>query len=105
MTNPVAGREDEYNDWYQHTHLPQLMQLPGFVAAQRYRTVATLGEGEHPYKYMAEYEIETDDVQAAIGELMRASAEGRITMTGVIDTDDKIAVVYEEFGERVAAAR
>jgi len=30
-------REDEYNEWYSHTHLPEIRAVPGFVAARRYK--------------------------------------------------------------------
>ena len=35
FSDPVAGREDEYHTWYTETHLPELLTLPGFVAARR----------------------------------------------------------------------
>ena len=36
QTGPVsAEREDEYNDWYSGTHIPEVLAIPGFVAARR----------------------------------------------------------------------
>ena len=37
LTNPVDGREDEYNDWYTNVHLDDVLKVPGVVAAQRFR--------------------------------------------------------------------
>ncbi|WP_336874022.1 hypothetical protein [Rhodococcus qingshengii] len=34
--------EDAFNDWYNQTHLPEVLQCPGFVTAARYECV----EGE-----------------------------------------------------------
>lgn len=31
------AREDEYNDWYTNTHIPEVCAVPGFVAARRYK--------------------------------------------------------------------
>src|SRR4051812_5666782 len=37
FTNPVEGREDEYNEWYTNTHLADLLRVPGLMSAQRFR--------------------------------------------------------------------
>jgi hypothetical protein len=33
---PPAGFEEEFNDWYDHEHLPQRMRLPGFETGTRF---------------------------------------------------------------------
>ena len=33
FSNPTEGREDEYNDWYDNTHLPEVCALDGVVGA------------------------------------------------------------------------
>ena len=30
-------REDEYNDWYTNTHLPEVLDIPGITAARRFK--------------------------------------------------------------------
>ncbi len=47
--------DDEFNAWYDTQHLPDLLQLPGFLDAARY--VATKGGP----KYLAAYELESVD--------------------------------------------
>jgi hypothetical protein len=37
--NPVPGMEAEFNDWYTTTHIGDLVQIPGWVGAQRFRIV------------------------------------------------------------------
>ena len=32
-------REDEYNDWYTNTHLPEVLDIPGITAARRFCSV------------------------------------------------------------------
>ncbi len=51
-------REKEYNDWYNNIHLPDILETPGFVRAARYENSAP---DESNGKYLAVYEIETDD--------------------------------------------
>ena len=36
FSNPVAGHEDEYNNWYNEQHAPDVVFIPGFVTAQRF---------------------------------------------------------------------
>ena len=53
------SREDEFNDWYTNTHLPDALSSPGLLAARRYVINEPLnGRG----KYLTIYEIETDDI-------------------------------------------
>jgi hypothetical protein len=42
LANPVPGLENQFNDWYNMTHLGDLLQLPGWVGAQRFRIVSNL---------------------------------------------------------------
>src|SRR5690606_19186746 len=39
LSNPVPGRDQEYNDWYSNRHLADVVAVPGFVSAQRFRLV------------------------------------------------------------------
>jgi hypothetical protein len=55
------GREAEYNDWYNNTHLPDVLETPGVIRATRYENTDP-GEGEA--KFIAIYEIETDNIDA-----------------------------------------
>jgi len=69
-SNPVAGREQEYNDWYSNRHLDDLLACSGVTAARRL-TLADqqIREGPQPFNYLALYEIETDDPQNFFDEL------------------------------------
>jgi len=101
-SRPAPGREDEYNDWYQNVHLGELVALPGFVSARRYRHARNLVEGD-AYPYMSIYEVETDDIDAVLEALRTTAGRGELTMSDAIDLSDTSAVVYEEFGAVVSA--
>jgi hypothetical protein len=97
----TPDREDEYNKWYDETHIPELRALPGFVDARRYKrsTTTTGPEGVDPSlpEYMAIYDLEADDLQAVFDGLSRAVAAGTIHLADVIQTDPlPWAGVYEE---------
>lgn len=76
-TKPVEGREQDFNDWYSEVHLPEVVELDGFVAARRYRFVPEGGEGEAPpLPYLALYEIEPgrlEDARVALAAALRSS--------------------------------
>jgi hypothetical protein len=42
FANPVPGLENDFNDWYTTTHMGDLLQLPGWIGAQRFRIVSSL---------------------------------------------------------------
>lgn len=102
MSRPTQGREAEYNDWYQNVHLGELVALPGFRSARRFRHARNLVEGE-TYPYMSIYEIETDDIDAVLQHLRDTAERSGLTMSDSLDLTDTSAVVYEEFGAEVSA--
>ena len=61
-----ASREAEFHEWYNKVHLHDMLETPGIIRATRYEAVEPK-EGEA--RFLAVYEIETDDID----ELMKAS--------------------------------
>jgi hypothetical protein len=100
LSTPVPGKEDEYHDWYQNTHLPQIIALPGGQGAQRFKLVAKL-TGSDTNQYLAIYDIECDDAKTFLGAIGPAAAEGRLTQTQAFDTGTIYTALFEECGERV----
>src|SRR5262249_1510831 len=41
MSDPLPGREFDFNDGYQNMHMGDLVQLPNWTGAQRFRLVST----------------------------------------------------------------
>jgi hypothetical protein len=94
QSRPVsAEREDEYNDWYDNTHIPEILAIPGFVGVRRYKV-----PGPEPV-YLAICDIEADDLSAPAKELRARSAAGRNTPSDAIQLDPPpVVTVYEELG-------
>jgi hypothetical protein len=84
-TNPVEGREDEYNDWYSNEHLTAMLQCPGVVSARRFALAdAQVRAVAEPFKYLAIYEVETDDPQTFVDAVLsRAGTERLPTSTAL----------------------
>jgi hypothetical protein len=74
------AREQDLNEWYDTVHLPDILETPGFVRAARYENTSP---GEGPGKFLAVYEIETDDLgqtMAQFSEIVdRKAAQGRMS--------------------------
>lgn len=68
LTNPVAGKEAEYNAWYDGRHLDDSLAIPGFVAGRRYKVTDTVGPESARWAYLALYEIELDRAAEALAE-------------------------------------
>jgi hypothetical protein len=103
FTNAVEGKDKEFNDWYQNTHLKQIVSIKSFAQAQRFRFQTSIIPGApDPARYMAIYDIETDDINAALGAMGELAASGRMPLPDSM-VPPTIGAVYEEFGEVVKA--
>lgn len=89
QSNPVAGREQEFNDWYTSRHLPEMLTVPGFASAQRFAASPILrSPASSPCRYscLAIYEV-TGDPRLAFDALDRARAAGTVTRSPAISAD------------------
>lgn len=79
------AREDEFNAWYDSTHVPDVLKIPGFVACTRFRVSDTqFGPTETPGSYVAYYEIDTDDLAGVPAAMGAAFAAGELPTSDVI---------------------
>jgi hypothetical protein len=113
-TNCPADREQEFNDWYEKMHLPDLLTVDGIVAAQRFRLPddgsAMVSPAGAPAgaRYLALYELDTDDVAAvrAAVNALRLGERGRgfeglevvASMTGTALGDRQIGAPVGQAG-------
>jgi hypothetical protein len=54
-------REDEYNEWYNTKHVPDMLEIPGMIQATRWTSAEERTGNQR--KYLAMYELETDDIE------------------------------------------
>lgn len=100
LTTPLPGKEDEYHDWYQNTHLPELVNLFNMEGAQRFELVAKLmGEDSNPY--LAIYDIDTDDPGALLAQMGEAAQSGKMTPATTQDMGTTYTALFIEHGPRV----
>jgi len=95
-TNAVKGTDSEFNSWYTHSHLADVLKLDGFTAAQRFKLIDSIpGVGSAPYRYMAIYECETQDIGGVIQKLM----ESNLPLSPSLDMN-LVMRLYESICER-----
>jgi hypothetical protein len=103
FTNAAAGKDKEFNDWYQNTHLQQIVSIKSFKQAQRFRFNTNIVPGSaDPSRYLAVYDIETDDINASLKAMNDLAASGRMPLPDSMG-QPIVGAVYEEFGEVVKA--
>lgn len=73
LTNPVEGREAEYNEWYTDTHLADVLAVEGFQAAQRFEFVPSGLSKDAPFRYLAVYEVDEDQREQAERALLETA--------------------------------
>ncbi len=71
LMEPDQSREEEFNDWYDFEHIPQMSAVPGFIGASRWVCV-----GGWP-RYLAIYDLESIDVLSS--DAYRQATGGNFT--------------------------
>jgi hypothetical protein len=96
MTSPVEGREEEFNDWYQNTHLGQVVAVKGIKSAQRFKVAKAYADGPaHPY--LAIYDIEADNIDDPVQGIIDRMGTDDMIISSAMDPNT-VTVMYEEIG-------
>ncbi|MFN3233671.1 MAG: hypothetical protein ACE363_16145 [Alphaproteobacteria bacterium] len=104
-SNAVAGREADYEAWYNNIHLGEVLQVPGFLTGQQYRTPPSPDGSPPSHSHTAVFEVESDDITATLTQLGEEFASGRMTATDALDTNTAPeSVVMLPTGARQQAA-
>ncbi len=100
LTTPQPGREQEYHDWYNNVHLPELVNLFNMNGAQRFELVAKL-MGADTNQFLAIYEFESDNPAADLAKMGEAAQSGKLTPSDAQDMNTTYTALFTEIGERV----
>jgi len=94
LTNPVAGREDEFNAWYDGVHLGDVTAVPGVTAARRFRAVT---EGD--WRYAAIYALDCENPQTVMAEIIARWKTDRMRRSPAFDESRFIMTIVEPIGK------
>lgn len=104
LTNPLPGRDAEYNDWYETVAYPTYKSLPGLVPLGRFKAVNVPHmfpfEMDNPFQYLSMYYFETDDAVAFM-ETIKATFAQRpeYTFSDDIDQSKFFEPIYVALGD------
>jgi len=102
LSNAQDGTDEQFNRWYTETHLGDILALPGYTAAQRFKvSEAQMAAGDLPYQYLAIYEVDAEDAASAADALR--SNSGRMVIDPALDRSRTVAWFYTPITERVQA--
>jgi hypothetical protein len=104
LSNPTAGKDDEFNAWYDE-HLDHVLEVPGIETAQRFR----FSDDQFPadvippsrHAYLTIYEVSLPPSQVMPALLDPSLAEG---LPDAFDHESERAWWYTVAGDRVGPA-
>jgi hypothetical protein len=83
-------KEKEFNDWYDNMHMPDMLEVPGFIRATRW--VSADKKENEIRKYLAMYELESDDLDEFNAAMRKRGMwtfkQGRFSELPVFDPDN-----------------
>jgi hypothetical protein len=81
------ARQGEFEDWYDNTHIPQVLTTPGFIGGRRFRLHDGGGDPGTASAQLVIYELDADDPMDAVAELQRRALAGGLASSDVIASD------------------
>lgn len=105
FTNPVEGLEQEFDDWYVHQHLPDVLRVPGFKSGQRFELQSVQAKpGHRPWRFMTVFELETDDLRGTLDALIGRAHTPAMPMSPSI-SDDRMTFAFKAVTPKLLAKR
>ena len=108
LSNPIGGKDDEFNKWYDEIHVPEVLEVPGVVAAQRY-DLAELDIPDDPdlpaqlppptHRYLVIYEVEGKP-EAVMAQFLERVMSGKLTLGETLDLTTVSMTAWTPSGER-----
>jgi hypothetical protein len=100
LTNAVDGRDDDFNAWYDEVHLRDICAIPGMISARRYMAAPVQpGPDSARWRYLAIYEIETNDLQGVMDEMNARAGGDKMVISDSLDVAGACATVFSAFAQ------
>jgi len=96
-TNPVAGREEEFNQWYDTQHLGDILSIDAVKAAQRFRRATQPASAKADYEYLTVYDVDTEDPAEVLAEIGKRTKD---RISEALDRGQPGLMWFTEVGER-----
>jgi hypothetical protein len=103
FSRPTPGNEAEFNRWYSVQHVPDILQVPGMVAGQRFAMAMELGSRVVPPPYLVTFDFRTRDLVAMTAENRRRMINKIFVPSDSFDYSSTVSGIYQKLGHRVSA--
>jgi hypothetical protein len=108
FSNAVEGRDEEFNDWYDNVHVPDLLAIPGVLSAHRYDLLETEINRDPAmpaptHRYLCVYEME-GDIDATMAKIQESVLSGGIMMTDAMDMMESRLSFWSPRGSKIEPA-
>jgi hypothetical protein len=113
LTNPVEGEDDAFNKWYDAQHVPEVLDIPGVVAAQRddITELSVPDDQELPAqlppptdRFMVIYELD-NELDIVMEEFLKRVMAGTLSWGKLLDLTTVSLTGWTPRGVRVLAER
>ncbi len=94
FSEPVVGKEDEYNEWYNGVHLKDVLKVPGFKSARRLKLDGS--RGSKIATYLALYEIESENPNEVLENLKQRTNTPLMMLSESLDLKSVSTFLYRE---------
>ncbi|OBI17580.1 DUF4286 family protein [Mycobacterium sp. E2497] len=110
FTNPIEGQDAAFNTWYDNVHVPEVLDIPGVLAARRYSLaeITMPDDAELPslpapaHRYLAVYELDREPNQVMTEFLKRVMA-GELGLGDTLDLSTIGLTGWTARGDRIQA--
>jgi hypothetical protein len=108
LTNPIEGQDEAFNKWYDTQHVPEVLDVPGVIAAQRYDlSEITVPEDEDlpaqlpppTHRYLVVYELDREPDQV-MAEFLKRVMAGQLSLGETLDLSTISLTGWTPRGER-----
>ena len=98
LSRAVAGREGEYDSWYDNQHLGDVARIPGVVSAKRFPVAwqKTTELDAPQWRSVAVYEIESEDPQAVVAAISAASGTEAMPFSDAMTKSGMVQLLVSE---------
>ena len=94
LTEAAAGREHEFETWYDDQHLADVARVPGVVSATRQRVQKIISPNASPaWISLAIYEIESDDPEAVLAEIHHRAGTDDMPLTDALVASSTLQIL------------
>lgn len=97
LAKAVPGKTEALAQWYDNTHIPDLLAVPGLITAERHDLVTLKSpEGTTSWDFMLIYEFDGPDPMAVLKNM----AEAQVVMSDVLESSSTLSIVGVSHGVR-----